>query len=521
MTSSRFRFRSPAGLVLGLGLLAAAWWFLAPPQIGGHTGYRILRDASMEPGLRSGDLVVARDRGSYEVGDAILFRDPQGGTTFHRIVAVEAGGYVTRGDNSIDEDSVTVPAQDVIGGEWLALPRVGDGMDWLTAPAHYGPLALTVTLVLLLVIRRSLRRRDVVRSLEAGDPLPREWLPPQMLRSLCLGTGLAGALFGGLALYSWATPEHRSITVPDALVETGTFSYGATVRASPVYPEGRLTTGQVAFTRLVDQLDVAFEYRLRSTERTSVRGGLRLDAVLSDGRGWTRLFPIVAERPFSGASASVEGTLSVRAITAAARQMRRLTGSTDTEFALALQPHVELAGYVGSIVVDSDFAPRLIFRFDGVALTPVSGEQGLQAELRPRASHPARSFRETSLGVRGVEAATADVRRAAALGLFTSLLLFGLAAVLLAVRVVGGEAARIAARYGQRILDARIVLPEGRWVTEVEDIETLVRLAEHYDRPVLHCVEGMSHLYVVDDGVAVYRFRLAEPALAGHALRSS
>ena len=29
-------------------------------------------------------------------------------------------------------------------------------------------------------------------------------------------------------------------------------------------------------------------------------------------------------------------------------------------------------------------------------------------------------------------------------------------------------------------------MPEGRWVTEVESVDELVRIADHYDRVVLH-----------------------------------
>ncbi|MFN0153307.1 MAG: hypothetical protein ACKVUT_02920 [Gaiella sp.] len=521
MTSSRFRFRSPAGVVLGLGLLAAAWWFLAPPEIGGHTGYRILRDGSMEPGLRSGDLVIVRDRGAYDAGDAILFQDGSGGVVYHRIVALADGGYVTRGDNAVADDPEVVPAGSVLGSEWLTLPRVGDATDWLTAPAHYGPLALTIVLVLLVLIRRSLRRRDVVRSLAAGDPLPREWLPPQTLRSLCIGSGVAGLIFGGLAVYAWASPEHRAMTVPDALVQQGAFSYDADVRPSAVYPDGRVTTGQVVFTRLVSRMRVAFEYSVTARGRTAVRGGVQLEAVLSDTRGWTRTFVIVPEQPFSDRMARVEGVLSVRALTRAARQMPVLTGSRSTAFELTLRPRVTLAGYAAGSVVDSTFAPGLRFAFDGVSLAPVAGAAGLQSALRPRQATAATALEQASLGVGDRRATVTFVRRVGALGVLTSLLLFAAGAVLLAARVVGGEPARIAARYGSRILDARIVVPESRWVTEVEDIETLVRLAEHYDRPVLHGVEGLSDIYIVDDGVAVYRFHLPEVSLSGRALRAS
>jgi hypothetical protein len=50
-------------------------------------------------------------------------------------------------------------------------------------------------------------------------------------------------------------------------------------------------------------------------------------------------------------------------------------------------------------------------------------------------------------------------------------------------------------------------VPDGRWVTELPDIDSLVRVADRYDRVILHCAGAQSDEYLVDDGVTVYRYR--------------
>ena len=52
-----------------------------------------------------------------------------------------------------------------------------------------------------------------------------------------------------------------------------------------------------------------------------------------------------------------------------------------------------------------------------------------------------------------------------------------------------------------------------RWVTELDDMDALVRIADAYERVILHLVENGDDVYLVDDGVAVYRYRVESPTL--------
>ena len=65
----------------------------------------------------------------------------------------------------------------------------------------------------------------------------------------------------------------------------------------------------------------------------------------------------------------------------------------------------------------------------------------------------------------------------------------------------------VAIRHGSRVVHARAVVPEERWVTEVDDIDDLSKIADAYDRVILHVTEDGDDVYLVDDGIAVYRYR--------------
>jgi signal peptidase len=128
-----------------VALLAVAWLvFLRPTALGGSTSYVVVSGSSMDPTLRDGDLVVVRERDSYDIGDVIAFRLPEGqpgpeGDVIHRIVAGSpAEGFVTRGDNRDADDAWRVFPEDVRGEQVARLPKVGAIASWLARPLVLG-----------------------------------------------------------------------------------------------------------------------------------------------------------------------------------------------------------------------------------------------------------------------------------------------------------------------------------------------------------------------------------------------
>src|SRR6476646_10021557 len=94
-------WRRLTALLVGLAALAAGWFFLAPPALGGDTAYVVTNGVSMQPRVHTGDLALVRPVGAYHVGDIAAYRSRTlHRTVLHRIVAVTRHGYIFKGDNN-------------------------------------------------------------------------------------------------------------------------------------------------------------------------------------------------------------------------------------------------------------------------------------------------------------------------------------------------------------------------------------------------------------------------------------
>jgi hypothetical protein len=271
------------------------------------------------------------------------------------------------------------------------------------------------------------------------------------------------------------------------------------------------------FTRLVDALAVSFAYRLRTADDADVHGTIGLDAVVHDTTGWERVLPISPVHAFTGTNATAKGTFDVRAFEELVREAREQTAAPLAGISVQLRPRVEVAGTVGATDVDDAFAPRLDFSYDNTTLDPLSAPGAAPSApppFEPRRVESGSEIVPATVGLGPLSLAVGDARTMAALGIVTSLLVLALGGALLASRRAGPESP-IALRHRSRVVHARAVVPEERWVTEVDDIEDLARIADAYDRVILHVAEDGSDVYLVDDGIAVYRYRLdrvARPA---------
>lgn len=134
--------------IASLAALAAAWLFLAPPQLGGSTSYVVVYGTSMEPKLHGSDLVLLRSEKTYRVGEVVAYRSGElRRPVLHRIVGVHAGRYTFKGDNNSFLDPER-PARDrLIGRLWLRVPAAGR-----VALAVHVPVVAAVIVGLLVLL---------------------------------------------------------------------------------------------------------------------------------------------------------------------------------------------------------------------------------------------------------------------------------------------------------------------------------------------------------------------------------
>lgn len=150
------RIRAVVSVVTSVAVIAATWWFLAPPQLGGSTSFTTVNGTSMLPTLRRSDLVALRPADSYRVGDVVGYRSELlGRVVLHRIVAIHGGRYVFKGDHNsfIDPDRPT--RAQLVGKLWFHLPSAGRAVDALHIPWVIATIAALLVLALGTGGRRS------------------------------------------------------------------------------------------------------------------------------------------------------------------------------------------------------------------------------------------------------------------------------------------------------------------------------------------------------------------------------
>src|SRR5262245_32137043 len=269
----------------------------------------------MQPRVERGDFVVVRKRSDYAVGDVVLYDNPTvGANVLHRIVSKDSEGFRLKGDANSFVDDVRPTPDQIVGELWLVVPGFGSVVTWLQQPLNALIVILAAVFVALAGGREATRRnrrrpgapaRTVgVAPRVTSDPI----FAPHTLRHAALA---ALALFGIVAAVGWLRPGSHQVSEHGVYAHVGSFGYSAAVPRSPVYPDGRVTTGDSAFVSLVHRLHVSFAYRLEARRTPEVAGTTQIDATISDGLGWKRSVTVAPPRAFEGDNAIAVGVLDL------------------------------------------------------------------------------------------------------------------------------------------------------------------------------------------------------------------
>ncbi len=196
-----------------------------------------------------------RKQSVYRAGDVVLYdsRDLRS-KVLHRIVRVEGGRFVLKGDNNSFVDPEQATEEQIVGSLWTTAPAVGRVSEWLRVPMHSALLVGLVTLIALgggigtsASVRRGSRPRTPPRL---AAPAACATAVPEELKPLLLGLGVAGSSASGLAVVSFGRPlETSAETVDGVYAHQGRFEYEASVPRTAAYPDGHVSTGEPVFQR--------------------------------------------------------------------------------------------------------------------------------------------------------------------------------------------------------------------------------------------------------------------------------
>lgn len=504
------------GAALAAVVLAAGWWFLAPAQLGGRTAYAVTFGVSMEPHFRRGDLVVLRARPSYAVGDVVAYRSRDlGRNVLHRIIAIRNGRYTFKGDNNGFVDPEQPVAADLVGSEWLRIPNAGAWLASLHTPRNAAIAAFAIVLALLLsgggtvAVRRRRRRSRPPAEKRAlrrpSPPLGSGASAGFVVAGLGAGALVAAAGLGSLA---FTRPPEKTVVWPNLYVQRGTFGYAARVPRGATYQRRVLRSGDPVYVRIVRRLPVSFDYRLRGEQPSGVAGTIALDAFVRDSRGWSYRIVLAPRRPFAGTSVRAGGTLDFARIQKVIAAFERETGEHNTLYRLTLAATVAVHGTVGARPVATTFAPTLAFELDQIRLAvSVPTDPAAPPNAFAQAKSGAATRLETAtLSAFGRAVTVLDARRLAKLLGIAGLALAGLGGLLVLAGRRANEVATIRRRYEDWIVEVTPGERPAASERRVASIDALARLAERYDRLILHESRDDGDAFLVEDDGIVYAY---------------
>jgi signal peptidase I len=531
------RIRKLLSTALALILLGTAWFYLAPTQLGGSSTYVVTHGTSMEPRFHTGDLAIVRSQSSYHVGEVVAYQNHELHTmVLHRIIGREGDRYIFKGDNNDFVDPEHPLASQLIGSLWIHIPGAGVRLQSIRSPTVMGGL-IFVGILLLTGGAFTQRRRQRHRQRRAGgsimDSSPQLPQRPRGPVVTVLTIGLLALLpFLALALLAFTRPLTTSHVVKIPYKQSGKLSYSADEAPGPAYPAGRASTGEPLFTNVLPAVGVRFDYQFESATKHAVAGKASLSAKITSTSGWHTTLALGAPTHFRGDHALVTGTLDLGSLVALMQSVETTTKVRGI-YALTITPHVNADGRVGHAPLKATFAPEIKFSVVEGEIKPegtaessgATGSAGKGSSSGSRSSAPNQFAPSSSGSVTGSQQEPTSLplgivrpsdatMRAVALGAIAIILGVLLATLaLLRARVVRfaprqrDERASILARYRHLIVPVARVWPQaGVPVIEVSDMEALVRIAEHYERSILHETAADGEAFWVSDESGHFRY---------------
>ena len=516
---------------LGILVLGSLWFYLAPAPLGGSTTYVVTHGVSMEPHFHTGDLAVVRSQSSYHVGEVVAYHNKELHTiVLHRIIGRDGNRYIFKGDNNDFIDFEHPAASQLIGALWLHIPGAGATLQSIRSPALVGILVAAALLLLLggvFMRRRRLRRRQrrAGQSSEHGHIYPP--MPAADSVTMIVALGLVALLpFVMLAVLAFTRPATKLHTVPVAYKQSGRFSYSADATPGPAYPANRAITGDPLFTSVLNEVSIRFGYLFTSAAKHSLSGKASLSATLTSTSGWNTTFPLGSTAYFHGDHGGVSATLNLSSLHALIQSVEKTT-KVGGSYTLTVIPHVSVTGNLEHLPMSTTFSPLLEFSVSELELKPTLGGSTSSATAAPSkasvftpsasGSVPSKGYQPLFLSFKLVRLSVATARSIALIGI--ALVIAGLIAMLALLRLrerPRDEAMSIRARYGHMIIPVgNVTQPAGTSVINVADMEALVRIAEHYDRSILHETTAGGEAFWVTDESGQFRYSVGAPALAG------
>ena len=348
-------------------LILIGWFIFAPPAIGGQTSYIIVIGNSMEPTFFYGDLAFIRVADTYQVGDIVTYNQPEIGTIFHRIIAIENGRYILKGDHNTWEDSYKPQQSEILGKYWFFIPSAGKFFQKLRSPANFSLIVIlfaTAFTYTLSLDGKSGKTRSIGKNKKMSEISDTTNKPVDWLYIISI-TGFIALI---LAFVSFTKPIETVVADNYTYTHFGYFEYSSEV-PDDIYESDQLESGDPIFRQINDSVDITFSYELDSDKKAVIRGTYELLAIIKDSTGWEKSIVLIEPSLIQESSFTSTAVLDFSEIDEVIDNFEEQTGITNKRYTLILQPQVEIEGTLGGRVFEDTYNPKLTFSMDEQKLT--------------------------------------------------------------------------------------------------------------------------------------------------------
>ncbi len=487
-------------IILFAGLVVV-WIAFAPARIGGQASYVMVNGISMEPGYHTGDLVIVRKAQTYQVGDVVTYRDAKmGAYVIHRIIGIEQGQFIIKGDNNSWIDAYHPSHAEIVGKQWIYAPKAGRAMQWLRSPIN-----LSLTIVLLGGV--------LMTSMFAK---PSHGKKGKNSSSVKLGGMLEGTLyllgllflgFLGLSIFAFIRPLMRTA---DNIAYQQESNYFYSAAGTPgVYDTEMVRSGEPVFPKLTCFLNIGLTYNIMGGQLQGISGSHQMVALVMDEQsGWQRTVPIIPQTAFTGNSYFSMAALDLCQVTSLLDLVEKETGLRASTYTIEIVTNIAFTANASGQAITDTFDPTLAFKFDKVHLYLANtNAESDPMHITKKGLAGSSNLEANTLPFLGWEPTVGFIRVFALLGLGISLSGLVIMGFFVFNTARQSEEALIRLRYGSSLMDVYersldATLP----MIDVTSIDDLAKMAERQNTMIMHMTLNFLHYYLVQGNGAIYRY---------------
>jgi signal peptidase I len=492
--------RPPAIISIALSLITLILILVfAPKQVGGAVTYVIVDGNSMEPDFSRGDLVLVRTKPTYGVGDAVVYRNAEMKSfVFHRIVDMELGRYILKGDNNSWLDSYLPAQEEIVGKLWLRIPKLGTIIELARVPLNMSLLVGVLGGVLMFDLLKKPSKHNkekTVPSIQFGGM-------PVILYIL----GLCALFFLATGIYAFTRPLYSPVEkIP--YQQEGYFYYSATGTPG-VYDSEMVRSGEPVFPKLTCFLNIGYTYTLTGDRLQAVNGTHKMYArIMDEQSGWVRTIPLNADTLFSGNSYFTLAALDLCQIEAIVNLVEKEAGLNQINYTMEIVSEAAFAADVNGTAVVDTFSSSLVFRYDKIHfyLASTKSQDPLRSSQAGLAGGT--ETKVNTIPLLGLALPIWVVRFTALLGFVFSLLGFIYVGMQVYQTMSRSEDGLIRLKYGSMLMDVyEQTFEPSSTIIDVTEMDDLAKLAERHGTMILHMQRNFLHYYFVQSSGTTYRY---------------